>query len=115
MMTKCFTVLLCLLFTASLQAQEIQGDYVVTTYSERQGLPSPLNFVSYRDHEGKLWLGNVLGLTCFDGTRFRTYTLQDGLPTDELCIVTEDPQGHLYAITATGIYIFDPTSKKNSG
>src|SRR6266487_6941914 len=50
----------------------------------------------YQDRKGYMWFGTPVGLSRFDGYRFKTYGAEDGLPNQTVNSITEDPQGHLW-------------------
>lgn len=49
-----------------------------------------------QDHKGFLWFGTDKGLSRFDGTRFKTFGVKDGLPDPEVLNIFEDSQGRLW-------------------
>ncbi|HET9450472.1 MAG TPA: PAS domain S-box protein, partial [Aggregicoccus sp.] len=49
-----------------------------------------------QDRAGGLWLATSAGAARFDGQRFRTFTVRDGLPSDLVLSVHEDPHGALW-------------------
>ena len=65
-------------------------------YDARNGLPGNLVYCGVQDRRGLLWFGTDKGLACFDGIRFRTYGLEDGLPDLEVLKMKEDSQGRLW-------------------
>ena len=56
----------------------------------------------FQDRKGYMWFGTSDGLNRFDGYRFKTYGLQDGLPAN-VTSIAEDPQGRLWVATSAGI------------
>ena len=56
-------------------------DYVLTTWTTKDGLPSDVITAIGQDDEGYLWLGTNGGLVRFDGTRFGSW---DTLSTERL-------------------------------
>ena len=48
------------------------------------------------DHNGNLWVATQRGLSCFDGTVFRSFTAEDGLPSNRIRCLFEDRQGHIW-------------------
>ena len=53
-------------------------------YTVQDGLPSNLVYCGLQDRRGLLWFGTDKGLACFDGSRFRIYSMADGLPDPEI-------------------------------
>ncbi len=57
------------------------------------------NFIRilYQDRAGRLWIGTYGGgLTCLDEGRFTTYTMEEGLPGENILAIHEDRAGHLW-------------------
>lgn len=100
---------LAVFFCIPTTGQEIQGNFVVITYTERDGLPTSLRELSYRDHLGRIWVSTTQGLSRFDGTTFHNYNTKDGLPAEALTTMTEDGKGHIMAANYKGIYLYDPS------
>lgn len=65
-------------------------------YTVRDGLPGNLIYSCTQDRRGLLWFGTDKGLACFDGLRFHTYGVANGLPDPEVLRVKEDSQGRLW-------------------
>ena len=65
-------------------------------YVVSDGLPSNMVYCGTQDHEGLLWFGTDKGLASFDGTRFRTFGIKDGLPDPEVLNVWEDSRERLW-------------------
>lgn len=59
--------------------------------------------------DGALWLGTAGGVSRYDGQTWRTYTVRDGLPSDDVRHVASAPVlgGSIWAGTAGGIGRFD--------
>lgn len=77
------------------------------------GLPSSLLFTSLQDHNGYLWIGTYGGISRFDGTQFKNYTINDGLGCNQVMQMFEDRLGNIYAGTFFGVSIFDGRQFKN--
>jgi hypothetical protein len=52
-----------------------------------------------QDKDGFLWFGTNNGLSRFDGERFVTYTVKDGLPDNEVLKVFSDSYGRVWLAT----------------
>ena len=65
-------------------------------YGVSDGLPSGLVYTIAQDSQGFLWFGTDKGLARFDGTRFRTFTMRDGLPDPEIINLFKDRQNRLW-------------------
>jgi len=68
-------------------------------YSQEDGLPTVSVNTIEQDREGFIWLGTDIGLSRFDGYRFRNYTIIDGLPDNEILDLQCDQQGRLWIIS----------------
>ncbi|MBP6826405.1 MAG: histidine kinase, partial [Saprospiraceae bacterium] len=65
-------------------------------YAVSDGLPSNLVYCGTQDKKGMLWFGTDKGLASFDGTRFRTFGIRDGLTDPEVLNVWEDSRERLW-------------------
>ena len=59
------------------------------------------------DRHGHLWIATPSGISCFDGSTFRTFTTEDGLPSNRIHCLFEDSRGHLWFGTDRGIVHYD--------
>jgi ligand-binding sensor domain-containing protein len=71
-------------------------EYGYTRYDSKEGLPSSTVYCMTQDAEGFMWFGTEAGLTRFDGTHFRTFTLDDGLPDNEVIQLFTDSRGRIW-------------------
>lgn len=66
------------------------------------------------DQEGNKWFGTWgAGLSRFDGKKWRTYTMSDGLPGNMIHALKTDRKGHLWIGTNGGVSRFDGKAFKN--
>ncbi|OQP45459.1 hypothetical protein A4H97_32465 [Niastella yeongjuensis] len=91
MNSRLFLVLL-LLCPFFLWSQE----YGYTHYDSKDGLASSTVYCMTQDTQGFMWFGTEAGLTRFDGTHFRTFTLDDGLPDNEVIQLFADSKGRVW-------------------
>lgn len=103
-------VFLCL-FTIPSHAEEFSFQSLTT----RNGLSSDqVNYI-YKDSRGFLWIGTVLGLSRYDGFRFRSYFTQLGneqsLPGCIISEILEDAMGRLWLKSNYSYSIFDPKTE----
>src|SRR5712691_6660727 len=54
------------------------GDYIVTSWTTKDGLPSDVIWTIAQDRDGYLWLGTNGGLVRFDGVQFVTWETVGG-------------------------------------
>jgi hypothetical protein len=60
------------------------------------------------DQNGTVWVGMEKGgIAAFDGTKWRLYTTNDGLPSDWIYGLTVDKDNHIWAATYEGIAQFN--------
>ena len=59
------------------------------------------------DRHGNLWIATQRGLSCFDGTVFRNFTTENGLPYNRIRCLLEDSQGHLWFGTDGTVVHYD--------
>ena len=59
------------------------------------------------DRDGNLWIATPSGISCFDGSTFRTFTTEDGLPSNHIYCLFEDACGHLWIGTDKGVGQYD--------
>src|SRR4051812_23039758 len=84
-----FYVLLCPLFIYS-------QEYGYTHYDSRDGLAGVTVYCMTQDRDGFLWVGTEGGLSRFDGTHFKNFTREDGLPDNEVIQVFADSKGRVW-------------------
>ena len=82
------------LFISAAYAQNL--DYSVQ-YTKRTGMLSNLAYSGIFDQNGFLWVCQSQGLSRFNGTDFTHFTVQDGLPDNDIIFVTEDSKGTIWA------------------
>jgi ligand-binding sensor domain-containing protein len=56
----------------------------IVHYTVKDGLPSSTTYSVVQDNKGFIWIGTEAGLVRYDGTNFKVYTTQDGLPDNEV-------------------------------
>jgi ligand-binding sensor domain-containing protein len=61
-------------------------------YTVKDGLPSSTTYSTVQDSKGFIWIGTDAGLVRYDGTNFKVYTIDDGLPDNEVLGLHFDPK-----------------------
>lgn len=65
-------------------------------YTSTDGLASATVFHMFQDKEGFIWFGTMNGLSKFDGKRFTTFSINDGLNSNSITAILEGDRGELY-------------------
>lgn len=71
-------------------------EYGYTRYDSKDGLASSTVYCMTQDVEGFMWFGTETGLNRFDGTHFKTFTQEDGLPDNEIIQLFADSKGRVW-------------------
>jgi hypothetical protein len=85
-------VLYALILPLASPAQE----YSYSHYGTSEGLAGSTAYCMAQDKEGFIWIGTEAGLSRFDGTHFRTFTIHDGLPDLEILQMFTDSKGRVW-------------------
>ncbi len=67
-------------------------------YTVKDGLPSNALYRTTIDKKGYLWIATEIGLSRFDGKKFRTYSTSDGLGDNEITNLFLDSSGTVWVI-----------------
>jgi ligand-binding sensor domain-containing protein len=74
-------------------------------------LPYPRKItIMVEDREGNLWCGggsNAFGVARYDGANWKTFTIDDGLPSNNVNSLAAEPSGVIWAATNSGLARFD--------
>ncbi len=76
-------------------------------YTALDGLPHHRINAIHRSSDGTVWLGTELGISHFDGLRFRNYQLMDGLANNNVRCIAAAEEESLWIGTFDGISHFD--------
>src|SRR5688572_21801952 len=71
-------------------------EYGYTHYGNKEGLPGSTVYCMTQDKDGFLWFGTESGLSRFDGTHFKNFTKEDGLPDNEVIQLFTDSKGRVW-------------------
>ena len=67
-----------------------------------------------QDSKGNYWLGSHReGVCMFDGKTFRYFTVNEGLPNNQVRSIQEDKNGYIWVGTASGVASYDGTMLVN--
>jgi PAS domain S-box-containing protein len=80
-------------------------------YSSADGLANDAVNRIVSDSRGFLWICTVEGLSRFDGSRFKNYTLEQGLPHRNITGFIETKDGDYLVATGGGLAVFNPLGK----
>ncbi|MGN1180124.1 MAG: HD domain-containing phosphohydrolase [Suilimivivens sp.] len=85
------------------------GDYVVTVYNEKNGLPTGEANVVMQTSDGYIWIGSYGGLIRYDGTNFVNYSEKEaGLISSSVRSLFEDSRGRmLIGTNDAGVFVYD--------
>ena len=103
------TVLVSLLFCASVSAQQqpappVVDPYLQTVWTTENGLPQNSVTAIVQSRDGYLWLSTFGGLARFDGARFTIFNSANtpGMKSNRITALFEDRRGILWLGTETG-------------
>src|SRR6185437_8538531 len=90
--TPLLSLVLFLCISYSSYAQE----YSYTHYDIADGLAGSVVYCITQDKDGFIWTGTETGVSRFDGTHFKTFTVADGLPDIEVLEMFGDSKGRVW-------------------
>ncbi len=79
-------------------------------YYDDPNMLSGMIWGSMQDSRGVLWFWGENGIMSYDGTRFRQFSIDDGLLDNYTYFVKEGPDHKLYIGTFRGLSILDPVN-----
>jgi signal transduction histidine kinase/ligand-binding sensor domain-containing protein len=82
--------------------EPFKPEYLVKSWTTADGLPQNTVQAIAQTPDGYLWLGTRGGLACFDGVRFKTYGLAEGLKSVNTVELADDGTGGLWIATHGG-------------
>ena len=86
------TCILLILLSCSARSQE----YSYTHYDISEGLAGSVVYCITQDKDGFIWTGTETGVSRFDGTHFRNFTVAEGLPDIEVLNMLGDSKGRVW-------------------
>lgn len=102
-MARAFLLLLFSSFALSTRAQRLP----FFNLSIESGLAQSQATCLAQDKLGRLWIGTLGGLSCYDGASFTTYSARDGLPSGTVMSLAAHPDGSVWAGTTRGLVRFN--------
>ncbi len=87
-------------FAAPAAAQQYQ-------FRQYSGLPQEQALSVFQDRRGYIWVGTYGGVARYDGARFRTYGLGDGVPNSTINVIGENADGEVVIGTRGGIAVLN--------
>ena len=93
-----FLVAISIAHLSAFDVDEPRARYTVTSWTERDGMPSSYVRAVAQDQAGYLWIATYSGLVRFDGVRFVAWKSRDGstLPSDDLSALLVARDGSLW-------------------
>ncbi|MFO1511918.1 MAG: two-component regulator propeller domain-containing protein [Verrucomicrobiota bacterium] len=89
----------------SLASKFVEVHHVATAGGSPMAAGQSAILALCEDHRGRLWIGTAgLGLACWTGQRWLTWTTQSGLPDENVHGLMEDAEGDLWLVTGRGIF-----------
>lgn len=89
--------LLCVLLCCPRYASAI-GQLSAQHITMANGLPSNVVYDVYEDSRGFIWFCTDQGISRYDGSAFRNYSIKDGIPDREVFRIREDKQQRYWLI-----------------
>ncbi|MBL0146869.1 MAG: hypothetical protein IPP48_15265 [Chitinophagaceae bacterium] len=74
--------------------QQLENTYI--NYNISNGLAGNTVYCTTQDKEGFMWFGTETGLSRFDGTHYKNFTVKDGLPDNEILKIFCDSKGRVW-------------------
>ncbi|PRY06823.1 signal transduction histidine kinase [Pontibacter ummariensis] len=93
---------------------DLETKNFASTHGTNRLLQGSIIYALHEDPEGNIWIGTSQGLMRLEveTNKIKTYTMEDGLPSNVICAVKGDKAGRLWISTNYGVTKLDP--KKNS-
>ncbi|PSK90466.1 ligand-binding sensor domain-containing protein, partial [Taibaiella chishuiensis] len=87
-------LLLCILLPVSFRVHAQAYSY--SHYDTGNGLPGSTVYCIAQTKDGFIWFGTEAGLCRFDGVNFKTFTMEDGLPANDILTLHIDSRGRIW-------------------
>ena len=97
-MVRIFYLLFLLLeFSTVGFSQKVQ--FAMKNYGKNDGLPSNVVYTMCQDKTGYLWIGTDAGVSRYNGEVFETFTIKDGLPSNDVLHAFCDSKNRIWFVT----------------
>ena len=97
-MVRIFYLLFLLLeFSTVGFSQKVQ--FAMKNYGKNDGLPSNVVYTMCQDKTGYLWIGTDAGVSRYNGEVFETFTIEDGLPSNDVLHAFCDSKNRIWFVT----------------
>jgi ligand-binding sensor domain-containing protein len=84
------------------------------TAADEDGLSDNFVFSIQQDRQGRLWFATSAGVSRYDGTEFKNFTITDGLVNNAVREIYEDRQGRLWFSTTGGVSCLENGAASNA-
>jgi ligand-binding sensor domain-containing protein/two-component sensor histidine kinase len=91
-----YALLLTIALTIVSPYSSFSQEYSYTHYDIAEGLAGSTVYCIAQDKDGFIWVGTETGLSRFDGTHFKNFTTNDGLPDIEILQMFGDSKGRVW-------------------
>ena len=71
-------------------------NFSYTHYGVQEGLAGSLVYAAVQDKDGFMWFATETGVSRFDGTHFKNFTIEEGLPDNEILNLFCDSKGRIW-------------------
>jgi hypothetical protein len=88
--------LITVLFWSVCPLAVFSQEFGYTHYDSKDGLAGSTIYCMTQDKDGFMWFGTEGGLSRFDGTHFKNFTKEDGLPDNEVIQLFADSKGRIW-------------------
>ncbi|MFW6128640.1 MAG: diguanylate cyclase [Candidatus Aminicenantaceae bacterium] len=83
---------ICTLFTINSVSQELP----IISYGTREGLPSVFINSLTQDNYGRIWVSHHTGISVYNGSRFQSWSREDGLLASAPNMIVSDKKGSIW-------------------
>src|SRR5262245_36346198 len=99
---------LCLLFVSLAWAEQLP----MVVLSPRDGFAAGTIPRVVADSKGLVWFPHAEGLSRYDGSDFRSFTKNEGLPANRVSDIFERPDGKYWIAAQNHLCVFDPRGEQ---